>query len=105
MMTRGKRGFRQLIIRLNLAANVLSPLPKMYRATLNDESWRTAMQREFDALHANHTWDFVPHPASANMVTGRWIFRHKFKPNGSLEHYKACWVLRGFFLATRRRLR
>ena len=30
------------------------------------------------------------------MVTGKWIFKHKLKADGSLERYKARWVLRGF---------
>ena len=30
------------------------------------------------------------------MVIGKWIFKHKFKADGSLERYKARWVLRGF---------
>jgi hypothetical protein len=30
------------------------------------------------------------------VVTGKWLFRHKLTSDGSLDHYKACWVLRGF---------
>jgi hypothetical protein len=32
----------------------------------------------------------------ANLVTGKWIFRHKLHADGSLDRYKARWVLRGF---------
>lgn len=54
------------------------------------------MEEEFAALRANNTWDLVPLPPGANMVTGKWIFRHKFKSDGTLDRYKARWVLRGF---------
>jgi hypothetical protein len=54
------------------------------------------MQDEFSALLANHTWDLVQRPPRSNVVTGKWVFKHKFKADGSLERYKARWVLRGF---------
>ena len=38
----------------------------------------------------------MPRPAGANIVTRKWIFKHKFRADGSLERYKARWVLRGF---------
>ena len=32
----------------------------------------------------------------ANVVTGKFIFKHKFSADGTLEQYKARWVLREF---------
>ena len=54
------------------------------------------MEEEHDALLKNHMWDMVPRPPHTNLVTGKWIFKHKLKADGSLERYKARWVLRGF---------
>jgi hypothetical protein len=54
------------------------------------------METEFSALLANNTWDLLPRPPRANVVTGKWVFKHKFKTDGTLERYKARWVLRGF---------
>jgi hypothetical protein len=51
---------------------------------------------EYAALLANHTWDLVPCPPGTNVVTGKWLFRHKLTSDGSLDCYKACWVLQGF---------
>ncbi|WVZ70460.1 hypothetical protein U9M48_019129 [Paspalum notatum var. saurae] len=43
------------------------------------------MEEEFAALLQNHTWDLVPHPAKANIVSGKWVFKHKFQSDGTLE--------------------
>jgi hypothetical protein len=99
MTTRAKRGFRLPADRLTLSttsASTLSPVPSSVRAALVDPNWRRAMEEEFAALIANNTWDLVPRPVGSNVVTGKWIFKHKFNSDGSLERYKARWVLRGF---------
>ena len=54
------------------------------------------MQEEFDALQRNRTWQLVPRPPHANVISGKWVFRHKTRPDGTLERYKARWVVRGF---------
>lgn len=83
--------------RLNLhVAGAPSPIPKSVRGAQKDPNWLAAMTDEYGALLANDTWDLVPPPANANVVTGRCVFRHKQKPDGSLDRYKARWVLRGF---------
>nr|ABA98073.1 retrotransposon protein, putative, unclassified [Oryza sativa Japonica Group] len=96
MTIRAKAGVRKELTRMNLHATPLSPIPKTYRAALADPNWRSAMEEEYNALLANRTWDLVPCPVKANVVTGKWIFKHKFHADGSLDRYKVRWVLRGF---------
>jgi hypothetical protein len=54
------------------------------------------MEEEYTALMSNDTWDLVPRPRGANVVTDKRIFKHKFKADETLERYRARWVLRGF---------
>jgi hypothetical protein len=73
-----------------------SPVPSSVRTALADPHWRRAMEEEYAALLANHTSDLVPRPPGTNVVTGKWLFRHKLTSDGSLDSYFARWVLRGF---------
>uniref|UniRef100_A0A453ACC8 Reverse transcriptase Ty1/copia-type domain-containing protein n=1 Tax=Aegilops tauschii subsp. strangulata TaxID=200361 RepID=A0A453ACC8_AEGTS len=98
MATRAKRGLFQPVDHLNLSAihSTASPIPKTYRGALHDPHWRRAMTEEFDALVTNGTWSLVPRPPRAHVVSGKWIFKHKFHSDGSLARYKARWVIRGY---------
>lgn len=74
----------------------LSPLPRSAHEALRDPNWRVAMQAEYNALVANSTWSLVPRPPHARVITGKWVFRIKLKSDGTLDRYKARWVVRGF---------
>jgi hypothetical protein len=67
----------------------LSLVPSSVRAALVDPNWRRAMEEEFAALITNSTCDLVPRPIGSNVVTDKWIFKHKFNSDGFLERYKA----------------
>jgi hypothetical protein len=54
------------------------------------------MEEEYGALISNGTWELVPRPQGSNVVTGKWVFTHKLRADGTLDRYKARWVLRGF---------
>nr|XP_040253722.1 uncharacterized mitochondrial protein AtMg00820-like [Aegilops tauschii subsp. strangulata] len=74
----------------------ISPIPANYKHALRDPNWYNAMLEEYNALVQNKTWSLVSCPAGVHLVSGKWIFRHKLHPDGSLARYKARWVLRGF---------
>jgi hypothetical protein len=99
MTTRVKRGFRFSADRLTLSATsapTLSLVTSSIHSALTNLNWHHNMEEEFAALIANNTWDLVPHPVGSNVITGKWIFKNKFNFDGSLDRYKARWVLRGF---------
>jgi hypothetical protein len=102
MVTRRAAGVLRPVDRLILAAATsstppdASSVPSSVRTALADPHWRRAMEEEYAALLANHTWDLVPRPPGTNVVTGKWLFRHKMTSDGSLDRYKARWVLWGF---------
>ena len=74
----------------------VSPAPFSVRDAFADPHRRRAMEEEYAALLANQTWDLVPRPSGGNVVTVKWIWTRKRRADGTLERYKARWVLRGF---------
>jgi hypothetical protein len=54
------------------------------------------MEEEYGALISNGTWELVPRPQGSNVVTGKWVFTQKLCADGTLDRYKARWVLQGF---------
>jgi hypothetical protein len=73
----------------------LSPIPSNYRSALDVPHWSEAMRSEYSSLVDNVTWQLVPKPPGANVVSGKWVYRHKFHSDGSLARYEARWVVRG----------
>ena len=67
----------------------VSPVSSSIRDALADPHWRCAMEEEYAALLANQTWDLVPRPFGCNVVTDKWIWTHKRRADGTLEHYKS----------------
>ncbi|CAI7836952.1 unnamed protein product [Closterium sp. NIES-53] len=58
------------------------------------------MDRELKALQERNTWKVVPIGVARNktILTGKWVFRVKTKADGTIDKFKARWVVRGFDL-------
>jgi hypothetical protein len=100
MITWDKTSFKVVHDRLVLTATTSSPtpssIPSSARAALADPHWRVAMKDEYGALISNGTWELVPRPQGSNVITSKWVFTHKLRADGTLDRYKAHWVLWGF---------
>ncbi|KAD0371270.1 hypothetical protein E3N88_44371 [Mikania micrantha] len=78
------------------STNSAPPEPPTISHALKHPSWRHAMQLEFDALDRNNTWTLVPPDLAHNLVGSKWVFRTKYKSDGSLDRLKARLVAKGF---------
>jgi hypothetical protein len=100
MATRAMVGFQmpQAPLALTAMTTAMPPslIPTFVGTTLIDPNWCVAMEEEYGALLSNGTWDLAPWPCGSNIVTGKWVFTHKSLSDGTFDHYKARWVLRGF---------
>lgn len=76
------------------------PIPKSYKKAINDPTygklWKDAIEEEIRSLTANHTWEEVFPPKDTNLISSKWVFTIKSKPDGSFDRFKARLVAKGF---------
>ncbi|KAG8497290.1 hypothetical protein CXB51_008531 [Gossypium anomalum] len=70
--------------------------PKNIEEALKSTKWKQAVLEEITALEDNGTWEISKLPTGKKTVGCKWIFTTKFKPDGSIDRYKARLVARGF---------
>ena len=70
--------------------------PKCYSQASQNSRWIEAMNEEMEALNECQTWEVVPRPRDKNVVGSKWVYKIKYKPDGSIDRYKARLVARGF---------
>jgi hypothetical protein len=63
---------------------------------LASKHWKEAMELEYDALMKNKTWHLVPPKRGINIIDCKWVFKIKYKEDGSLDKYKGRLVAKGF---------
>lgn len=47
------------------------------------------MTDELTALESNNTWSIVPLPTGKHSIGCKWLYKTNFKPDGSVDCYKA----------------
>ena len=70
--------------------------PSSFQEAITSDAWRSAMQREYDALIKNGTWRLVDPPIGAKPIGWKWVYKNKYKADGSLEKHKARLVAKGY---------
>ena len=73
-------------------------IPKGYKVALRNPGWKKAIQKEFDALIRNHTWDLVQLPENRKAFPNKWVFSIKSGAKlqeGMENNYKVRLVARG----------
>ena len=58
--------------------------------------WKNAMDDELDSIKKNKVWELVELPKGRKPIGCKWIFKKKFKSDGTLDKYKARLVAKGY---------
>jgi hypothetical protein len=61
--------------------------PHNYNRVVGNPLWKESMQKEYDSLLQNHTWNLVPLPPETNIFRYRWVH--------VIKGYKARQVSKG----------
>ena len=72
------------------------PKPRFYHEAVKDPKWQEAMNAKIVALVSNNTWTLTPLPSNKKAIGCKWVYRVKYKADGSLERYKARLIAKGF---------
>ena len=54
------------------------------------------MQKNYNSLLKNQTWDLVPLPFGRKLVRCKWVYKTKSATDGQISRYKARLVAKGF---------
>ena len=54
------------------------------------------MAAKIATLKANHTWTLTPLTTGKKLIGCEWVYKIKYKADGSVERYKARLVAKGF---------
>ncbi|XP_074276256.1 uncharacterized protein LOC141600007 [Silene latifolia] len=78
-----------------LAAVTMGVEPPSFKEAIRDDGWCEAMKLEIDALERNDTWELSDLPPNKKALGCRWIYKIKYKSDGSIERLKARLVVFG----------
>ena len=60
------------------------------------KEWHAACKSEYDSQVARGTFTITTLPYDHKAIEGKWVFKLKENPDGSIERYKARWVAKGY---------
>eukprot|EP00253_Pinus_taeda_P022347 PITA_22347 len=70
--------------------------PTSFKEAASHDEWKEAMQKGYDALIKNGTWKLVDPPLGTKPIGCKWVYKSKYKTDGSLDKHKAMLVAKGF---------
>lgn len=69
--------------------------PTSYNQAIKRDVWKKAMGSELESHEVNHTWDITTLPPGKSAIRSKWVYKVKFRSDGTVERYKARLVALG----------
>lgn len=70
--------------------------PSSFQEEATSDAWKISMQREYDVVIKNGTWRLVNPPIGTKPIGCKWVYKNKYKVDGSLDKHKARLVAKGY---------
>eukprot|EP01018_Ginkgo_biloba_P000354 Gb_00282 [translate_table: standard] len=70
--------------------------PQSFDEAINKVQWKNAMEAEFDAFVKNDTWTLMELPLDKDVIRTKWIYKTKYKSDGSIDKHKERLVAEGY---------
>lgn len=73
--------------------------PKSYKMAMKSpdaKQWQAACDKEMQSIREMGVWEVVDRPTNSPVVGGRWHFKLKLHPNGTIAKHKARYVAKGY---------
>jgi hypothetical protein len=70
--------------------------PYDYAKESRNKEWNEAMEAKLNALVRNDTWDLVSLPKGKDVIGIKWVYKTKYKSNGTIDKYKSRLVAKGY---------
>lgn len=67
-----------------------------YTQAITYTKWQQVMKVHLDALEANKTWGMVPYQKHKKPIASKWVYRIKYKSDGTVDKLKARLVAKSF---------
>eukprot|EP00253_Pinus_taeda_P021917 PITA_21917 len=74
--------------------NVVEPMN--YNEANQYDEWMSVMKEEYESITKNKTWELVELPEGKEPIDCKWLYKPKFKADGSVDKYKARLVAKGY---------
>jgi hypothetical protein len=81
---------------MDLMCDLLEKDPTCFEEAIQKKEWADSMTEEYQSIIKNDVWEIVPRLNSKDVVSSRWLFKIKRVVHGSIEKYKARFLVRGF---------